>query len=79
MARTAKRYVNTENKLTITKLPDYHVGIYSRLSVDNDERKSESIENQIDIVKQFIDKSNSNPNREMNLIIKNIFLKSNNY
>ena len=71
MARTAKRYVNTENKLTSTNLPNFHVGIYSRLSVDNDERKSESIENQIDIVKQFIDKSNSNPNREMNFIIKN--------
>lgn len=74
MARTAKRYINTENKLTSTNLPNFHVGIYSRLSVDNDERKSESIENQIDIVKQFIDKSNSNPNREMNFIIKNIYI-----
>lgn len=55
MARTSKRLrsaENIENNVKAGKV--YSVGIYARLSVDGDERKNESIENQIEIVKAFL-------------------------
>ena len=52
----------------------FYVGIYSRLSVDNNSRKSESVENQIEIVSQYISDNNSNPNRKMNLKIYDIYI-----
>lgn len=36
----------------------YSVGIYARLSVDNDERKHESVETQLEIAKAFIGRQN---------------------
>ena len=50
MARTAKRY----KKNTEKKIPGILVcmaAIYARLSVDNDEKKSESIETQVTLIK----------------------------
>ena len=41
----------------------YSVGIYSRLSVDHDDRKSESIENQIEVIRQYIAIENKNPKK----------------
>ncbi|WP_243113554.1 hypothetical protein [Blautia obeum] len=53
MARTAKRYKkNTEKK--IPGIPVCMAAIYARLSVDNDEKKSESIETQVTLIKEFI-------------------------
>ena len=50
MARTAKRYKkNTEKK--IPGIPVCMAAIYARLSVDNDEKKSESIETQVTLIK----------------------------
>ncbi len=50
MARTAKRYKkNTEKK--ISGIPVCMAAIYARLSVDNDEKKSESIETQVTLIK----------------------------
>ena len=55
MARTAKRYKkNTEKK--IPGIPVCMAAIYARLSVDNDEKKSESIETQVTLIKEFIQK-----------------------
>ena len=52
MARTAKRYKkNTEKK--IPGIPVCMAAIYARLSVDNDEKKSESIETQVTLIKAF--------------------------
>ncbi len=50
MARTSKK------KQEIKKKPVkiYYVGIYARLSVDSGDRKNESIETQVEIVKAFI-------------------------
>ena len=50
MARTSKK------KQEIRKKPVkiYYVGIYARLSVDSGDRKNESIETQVEIIKAFI-------------------------
>ena len=50
MARTSKK--KQEIKEKPAKI--YHVGIYARLSVDSGDRKNESIETQVEIVKAFI-------------------------
>ena len=63
MARTAKRYKkNTEKK--VLGIPVCMAAIYARLSVDSDEKKSESIETQVTLIKEFIQKHNENPDRE---------------
>ncbi|MDE6232092.1 MAG: hypothetical protein K2M60_01915, partial [Lachnospiraceae bacterium] len=69
MARTAKRYSDKVIKIQNNDIETFYVGIYSRLSVDNNSRKSESIENQIEIISQYISDNNSNPYRKMNLKI----------
>lgn len=74
MARTAKRYQRENIQTGEQSLPCFCVGIYSRLSVNHDDRKSESIENQIEIVKRFIEENNANVEREMNLVIQDIYI-----
>lgn len=75
MARTAKRYLKEKgsNEASVGVI-QYKVGVYSRLSVDNNDRKSESIENQIEVIKQYIDKNNSNPEKVMQLNIHDIYI-----
>ena len=52
MARTAKRYKkNTEKK--VLGIPVCMAAIYVRLSVDSDEKKSESIETQVTLIKEI--------------------------
>ena len=62
MARIRKRYLETtmETESRATSVSRYSVGIYSRLSVDQEERKTESIENQIEIIRQYIIRENDN-------------------
>ena len=50
MARTSKK--KQEVKKNPVKI--YYVGIYARLSVDSGDRKNESIETQVEIIKAFI-------------------------
>lgn len=50
MARTSKK--KQEIKKNPVKI--YYVGIYARLSVDSGDRKNESIETQVEIIKAFI-------------------------
>ncbi len=70
MARTAKRYQTVVAEKTDKRnIPRFQVGIYSRLSVDNNDRKAESIENQIEIIRHYIRQNNENPDREMELVI----------
>ena len=52
MARTAKRYLGRSKNTSGTKL--YKTAIYARLSVDRDSKKSESIDNQLEIIKGYI-------------------------
>ena len=74
MARTAKRYQRENISTREQSLPCFRVGIYSRLSVDHDNRKSESIENQIEIVKRFIEENNADTERKMNFVIHDIYI-----
>ena len=72
MARTAKRYKkNTEKK--VLGIPVCMAAIYARLSVDSDEKKSESIETQVTLIKKFIQKHNENPNREYEIAVYDIY------
>ncbi len=74
MARTAKRCQKTETGYKQLNLPVFSVGIYSRISVDSNEHKTETIENQIEIVKQFVKKNNSSMERKMELKIYDIYV-----
>ena len=72
MARTAKRYKkNTEKK--VLGIPVCMAAIYARLSVDSDEKKSESIETQVTLIKEFIQKHNENPDREYEIAVYDIY------
>ena len=89
MARTAKRYQRENTPTGEQSLPCFcvakaserscqwqvlKVGIYSRLSVDHDDRKSESIENQIEIVKRFIKENNADTKRKIDFVIHDIYI-----
>lgn len=74
MARTAKRYQETSNSSKATETECYYVGIYSRLSVDNHDRKAESVENQIEIIHQFICENNAKPDRTMKLVVYDTYI-----
>lgn len=72
MARTAKRYLE-ETKKPGNFLQVYQAGIYGRLSVDNDEKKSESIDTQITLIQDFIAKNNENPDRKYEIDVCGIY------
>jgi len=74
MPRTAKRYLQESTTKIGLDEKNWKVGIYSRLSVDQDEKKSESIENQIEIIKQYIKKNNALDNSVMNLYIYDTYI-----
>lgn len=74
MARTAKRYMTEEAEQAARERSRFSVGIYSRLSVDHHDRKAESIENQIDIIKDYISENNTNPDREMDFVIYDTYI-----
>ena len=56
MARTSKRKVRLESQSLQenVSVKTYMAGIYARLSVDNDKKKSESIDTQIALIKEFL-------------------------
>lgn len=72
MARTAKRYRKSD-KAKQVGFPIYKAGIYARLSVDHDGKKSESIETQVEMLKEFIIRHNENPNREYGLVLCDVY------
>ena len=72
MARTARRYEKRTEKASF-QMPIYRAAIYARLCVDNEERKSESIETQITLIKEFIQKHNANENKAYELMVYDIY------
>ena len=72
MARTAKRYQKKEEKI-VPGIPVCMVAIYARLSVDSDENKSESMETQVALIKEFIQKHNGNPDRVYEIVVYDIY------
>ena len=51
MARTSKKRQAT---VPVKKDKIYSVGIYARLSVDGTERKNESIDNQLELCREYV-------------------------
>lgn len=76
MARTRKRYLERPVRPEAKEAPvvNYSVGIYSRLSVDHDDRKTESIENQIEIIRQYIIRENGHPKRKQSFEIYDTYI-----
>ena len=74
MARTAKRYQKAETGYKQSGLPVFYAGIYSRVSVDSGENKTETIENQIEIARQFVRENNSSTERKMDLQIYDTYI-----
>lgn len=76
MARTSKRYLNKAENVEklVLLIEEYSVGIYSRLSVDNDDKKSESIENQIEIIRQYIADKNREPDRKQKFEVYDTYI-----
>ncbi len=72
MARTAKRYKKKAEK-KVLGISVCMAAIYARLSVDSDEKKSESIETQVTLIKEFIQKYNENPDREYEIAVYDIY------
>jgi len=72
VARTARRYEKRTEKASF-QMPIYRAAIYVRLSVDNEERKSESIETQIALIKEFVQKHNAKENKAYELVIYDIY------
>lgn len=86
MARTARRY---ETKQPVYEDEDTgrregaecldgreicSVGIYSRLSVDHNDRKAESIENQIEIIRQYIAEENRRIKNGRKFAVQGIYI-----
>ena len=72
MARAAKRYEKRTKKKSY-EIPVYKAAIYARLSVDTDERKSESIETQVTLIKEFVGRHNAEMNKEYELVVYDIY------
>lgn len=72
MARKAKRYLEEEQSKK-KELTHRMVGIYARLSVDAEERKTESIENQIAIIQDYIRKRNSEEEMDVRFVVYDIY------
>ncbi len=54
MARTSRKNRQSGSEVKRVPLKIYSVGIYARLSVDSSERKNESIDNQIELCRQYV-------------------------
>lgn len=86
MARTARRYetalpgkVGTgscgrETDERSQEMGNYSVGIYSRLSVDHSDRKAESIENQIELICQYMGEANKCPQKGRKFTVYDIYV-----
>lgn len=72
MARTAKRYEKRTEE-SFFRIPVYKAAIYARLSVDHDERKSESIETQMALIRKFIQEHNAEADREYELVEYDVY------
>ena len=51
----------------------YKTAIYARLSVDHDDKKSESIETQVEMLKEFIRHQNENADRNSELVLYDLY------
>lgn len=72
MARTAQRYKRLAEK-KVVQIPVYRAAIYARLSVDKNEKKVESIETQVALIKEFIHTHNAEADKKYELALYDIY------
>ncbi|WP_270808541.1 recombinase family protein [Clostridium fessum] len=72
MARTAQRYKKLVERKS-AQIPVYRAAIYARLSVDKNEKKVESIETQVALIKEFIQTHNAKADKEYELALYDIY------
>ena len=66
MPKKARRFVTSpEFQASQNVIPTYELGGYVRLSVDQHDKKTDSIENQKDVIRQFVLRNNESPDRKM--------------
>lgn len=63
MPKKSRRFETAEQVID-NSIPVYEAGGYVRLSVDKNDRKSESIENQKQVIEDYIQSHNENPDRK---------------
>lgn len=66
MGRVSKR--KTSIYISTKKIVRYNAGIYARISSDHDIVKNESIETQIEIAKEFVEKTNSKGSETIEIV-----------
>lgn len=71
-ARTAKRYLGGQKSEDLG-LPIYKTAIYARVSVDHDDKKSESIEKQVELLKEWIRRQNEDPGEKGEFILYDVY------
>ncbi len=67
MARISKRKVSVTEHKRVEKIL-IKVGVYARLSSDQDERKNASIDSQFEIVRQFVEDFNASNSERMKIV-----------
>lgn len=72
MGRTAQRYKKLVERKS-AQIPVYRAAIYARLSVDKNEKKVESIETQVALIKEFIQTHNAKADKEYELALYDIY------
>lgn len=70
MGRISKRKRAVLGQIPENKRQNFKIGIYARLSSDNDEKKNESVEMQIAIAKKFVEEYNTKQNKDRMDIVK---------
>ncbi len=63
MAKKARRFETTDS-IVDNSIPTFTAGGYVRLSVDQNDRKTESIENQKQVIEEYVTRHNENPERK---------------
>ena len=70
MGRTSKRKAVTGQNVSTSEAKIYKAGIYARLSSEQDAKKNESIETQLEIGKKFVENFNQKGNGEVIHIVE---------
>lgn len=72
MAKKARRF-ETPVQVVDNSIPVYVAGGYVRLSVDKNDKKTESIENQKQVIEAYVNRHNENPDRKFILKLADFY------
>lgn len=73
MPRTARQHGIIQAKIIQSDIPQYRVGLYARLSNDRDTKKNESIDNQIAVMKAYIEEKNSAEEKNAEFMVYDVY------